>query len=262
MRRLGIAVLGGVLFCAPVLPSFAECPSGKITNCACPQLCDLDRCERRCYLIRETREGCLWRCDSCDCQLIGAVLAAPLLRLGELFVSNAQASEAEGNEIHLSNEDGDFLYQKKAKSALSDEDAVVGVTIRPIKGRLFVADVEVGGPAWEAGVRPGDELLAIDGKPSGSIPKKNIFKALRGKAGSQARFRIRSGNELKPRDVLMKRVAQGSFGINKAGATARSVPMEQFGGSCPKDFDGCHFLLQEGKDCLFSCKNAEPARRQ
>ncbi len=61
----------------------------------------------------------------------------------------------------------------------------IGMVTRPIAGRLFVSHVYDGGPAAKAGLRVGDEIVAVDGKPYHPI---DSFK---GRAGGAVALRIR-----------------------------------------------------------------------
>lgn len=62
----------------------------------------------------------------------------------------------------------------------------VGLVTETIDGRIFASDVYDGGPAFEAGLLPGDELIAVEGAPWGDV----------------APFR---GRECRPTRVLIQR---------------------------------------------------------
>jgi serine protease Do len=82
--------------------------------------------------------------------------------------------------------------ERVAKSGVdeSDEAAKLGLAVRPLapeekrlaetEGHLLVEDV--GGPAAAAGVRPGDIILGVNGKPVKSVDElKNAAKSRKGK---------------------------------------------------------------------------------
>jgi C-terminal processing protease CtpA/Prc len=88
----------------------------------------------------------------------------------------------------------------------------IGMVPRTLDGKLFVAYVYDGGPADRAGLVPGDELLAVDGKPYAPIA------SFEGKAGRSVKVELRrtSGaapmtadvpvERLQPRDVFLKAI--------------------------------------------------------
>ncbi len=51
----------------------------------------------------------------------------------------------------------------QARPPPDPDEGYLGVTTRTTEGRLLVGTVLRGGPAWRAGVLPGDELIALDG---------------------------------------------------------------------------------------------------
>lgn len=70
--------------------------------------------------------------------------------------------------------------------------AGIGIAPRVIEGRTFVAHVYHGSPAERAGLRTGDEILAVDGKPYEPIG------SFRGKAERNAAVQVRRKQEEPP----------------------------------------------------------------
>jgi carboxyl-terminal processing protease len=60
-------------------------------------------------------------------------------------------------------------------------------------GRLNVAEALVGKPAYLAGIRAGDAIVAIDGQATKEIPLKNAVVMIRGKAGTRVKLRVLPG---------------------------------------------------------------------
>jgi carboxyl-terminal processing protease len=52
-------------------------------------------------------------------------------------------------------------------------------------GRVFVREVPPGMGAAQAGVREGDEVTQIDGKPVAQMSPEQVHRALQGKVGSK-----------------------------------------------------------------------------
>ncbi|MFH8347241.1 S41 family peptidase [Streptomyces sp. NPDC018045] len=70
---------------------------------------------------------------------------------------------------------------------LDGEYVGVGLWLRPAAdGRALVSRVRPGSPAAAAGLRPGDELRAVDGLPSRGSPVTEVVARLRGDAGPAA----------------------------------------------------------------------------
>jgi C-terminal processing protease CtpA/Prc len=68
----------------------------------------------------------------------------------------------------------------------------IGVVPRRIDGKTFTADVYDGSPAARAGLKPGDEILSVDGAPYSEIG------SFEGKAGKQASVKLRRSREGAP----------------------------------------------------------------
>ncbi|QYR53201.1 S41 family peptidase [Lysobacter soyae] len=112
----------------------------------------------------------------------------------------------------------------------------LGVEVQQQPGPMLkiIAPMD-GGPAARAGLKSGDLIIAVDGKPVGT---DNGNRALRGKAGSTVKLTIRRGKE-KPFDVsvtrekiivpsVAKRMLEPGFGL---------VRVSGFQATTAKEFD-------------------------
>src|SRR5262245_47976572 len=71
-------------------------------------------------------------------------------------------------------------------------------------GRLNVAEALIGKPAYLAGIRAGDGIVAIDGKETDGLPLREAVAMIRGKVGSTVKLRVeRAAGE--PIDYELKR---------------------------------------------------------
>ena len=71
-------------------------------------------------------------------------------------------------------------------------------------GRVFVRDAPPGMPAERAGIRPDDEITAIDDVPVGKMTPEQVHEKLAGDVGSKVKLTVlRPGDA--PRDVLVER---------------------------------------------------------
>ena len=66
----------------------------------------------------------------------------------------------------------------------------IGALVQPINGRTTVIEVYEGYPAQEAGIRPGDILLSVDGKSIDGEADEDVGEWLKGESGSQVEVRI------------------------------------------------------------------------
>ena len=66
----------------------------------------------------------------------------------------------------------------------------IGALVQPIDGRTTVIEIYEGYPAQEAGIRPGDILLSVDGKTIDGEADEDVGEWLKGESGSQVEVRI------------------------------------------------------------------------
>lgn len=88
------------------------------------------------------------------------------------------------------------IVPNKLLEQLDDESGGVrrvgiGVEVAIVRGVATLVRVHTGGPADKAGLRPGDQLLALAGKPLKGQKSGQIDAALAGKAGTKVRLTIR-----------------------------------------------------------------------
>lgn len=79
----------------------------------------------------------------------------------------------------------------------------IGAILKPREGRLFVVDVPADMTGARAGLEPGDEILAIDGREVHDMTREDVVKSLRGDVGSSVTLRIRRDDLT--RDVKVER---------------------------------------------------------
>ncbi len=74
------------------------------------------------------------------------------------------------------------------------EYAGIGMSIWQRGGSKFAAEVFEGGPAFEAGVRGGDEILAVDGAAAQSLGLPDLVARIRGPVGSEVTLDMQRSN--------------------------------------------------------------------
>jgi S1-C subfamily serine protease len=99
------------------------------------------------------------------------------------------------------------MYLKPVTQAVSDLDSFdrSGLWINRNAGGYTVVDVTKGGPSDEAGLKVGDAIVAVDGKPATSIPLYETRARLRNDApGTVVKFTVKRGGETKDVSVTLK----------------------------------------------------------
>ncbi|MEU6061555.1 S41 family peptidase [Streptomyces sp. NPDC047097] len=120
--------------------------------------------------------------------------------------------------------------------ALDGRYTGVGLSVRrAADGRIEVAKVRAGGPADRAGLRPGDRLRAVDGRPVEDRPAAEAVSLLRGEGdrpGTEVSLAVQRGarawtqalrrTTLAAEDVTVRRPADGTVRIRVAAFTKGS----------------------------------------
>src|SRR5436190_4986928 len=66
----------------------------------------------------------------------------------------------------------------------------VGMTVGPRNNKVIVVAPFVGSPAYRAGLRPGDIIVAVDGKPTDNMNTTEVAELVKGPKGSAVRMAI------------------------------------------------------------------------
>jgi carboxyl-terminal processing protease len=81
----------------------------------------------------------------------------------------------------------------------------VGMQVGPRNNKVIVIAPFVGTPAYRAGIRPGDVIIAVDGKPTDNMNTSEVADLLKGPKGTPVKITIlREGTE-KPLDFTVMR---------------------------------------------------------
>ena len=81
----------------------------------------------------------------------------------------------------------------------------IGITVSCVDGRWMIDYPMPGSPAFFAGIRANDEIVAVDGKSAENLSFEEAMDLIRGEVGSVVVLKIRREGTAKPFDLTIKR---------------------------------------------------------
>jgi len=108
-------------------------------------------------------------------------------------------------------------YQAFEESTNGNFDGV-GLSVQEIADGLRIMQVFEGGPAARAGLKPGDEIIAVDDRSLKGKSSDASTSLIKGRSGTKVKLTIRSGGET--RDVTLQR-AQVAVPVSKGEMDTR-----------------------------------------
>jgi carboxyl-terminal processing protease len=101
------------------------------------------------------------------------------------------------------------FFDPKQYSALQEEQRGryygVGMQVGPRNNKVIVIAPFAGAPAYRAGIRPGDIIAAIDGKPTDNMTTSDVADLLKGPKGTTVHISILREGSTKPMDFAVIR---------------------------------------------------------
>ncbi|TKT79343.1 PDZ domain-containing protein [Aquamicrobium sp. LC103] len=188
--RLALAI---VLTLAPILAaaqeSGREAVGERIEEIVRENFYDAQRAES--FALPDASHG--------DAESFHAIVAEALVGLGASHTGRYEPDEIDYHELL---DIFRFAVRKDLRRLFPPDGEVsypgIGLIAKEVGGSLFVTDVYHAGTAARAGVREGDELLAVDGEPYGEIA------SFEGKAGKDVTLRLRRESEAEPVDLSVE----------------------------------------------------------
>jgi carboxyl-terminal processing protease len=103
--------------------------------------------------------------------------------------------------LHVLDPHSNF-FDPKSYSALREEQSGryygVGMQIAPRNNKIIVVAPFAGTPAYKAGLRPGDVIIAVDGKPTDNLGVSDVADMLKGPKGTNVHISILRESNDKP----------------------------------------------------------------
>ncbi|HWU42451.1 MAG TPA: PDZ domain-containing protein, partial [Bdellovibrio sp.] len=94
---------------------------------------------------------------------------------------------------------------KDFETETSGEFGGLGIEISLQNGILTIISPIEDAPAWEAGIKAGDKVIAVDGTSTKGMSLVEASQLMRGKKGTKAVLRVVREGEDKPRDITVVR---------------------------------------------------------
>jgi carboxyl-terminal processing protease len=110
--------------------------------------------------------------------------------------------------LHVLDPHSNF-FDPKSYSSLREEQSGryygVGMQIAPRNNKIIVIAPFAGTPAYKAGLRPGDVILAVDGKPTDNLGVSDVADMLKGPKGTPVHISILRESNEKPLEFSVVR---------------------------------------------------------
>src|SRR3974390_650618 len=101
------------------------------------------------------------------------------------------------------------FFDPKAYAALREDQRGkyygVGMQVGPRNNKVIVIAPFTGAPAYRAGIRPGDVIIAVDGKPTDNMSTSDVADLLKGPKGTTVKITVLREGTAKPIDFNVVR---------------------------------------------------------
>lgn len=134
----------------------------------------------------------------------GMVSASPALAGADRDRMTRTAMEAITRQLDRNSRYSD-PEEARDNRFMRDGAGGIGITLQVEGEEAVVASVQEDGPAERAGIRAGDRLVAVNGKPVGGSQLREIVREVRGPIGEGVDLRIRRQAEQRDLDIRVVR---------------------------------------------------------
>jgi carboxyl-terminal processing protease len=117
--------------------------------------------------------------------------------------------------------------------------AGVGLVIQPLGQGDVIQSVLAGGPAQQAGLRAGDLIVAVDGRPTAGQPLDQVVAEIRGAPGTQVTLDVLEPGRQQPVRVTLTRVAirQPTVFASSPAPGVGLIRITEFSSTTAEEFD-------------------------
>ncbi|MFE1907833.1 S41 family peptidase [Streptomyces gardneri] len=174
--------------------------------------------------------------ESADAARTSTVDRAALNRAAAAAMADGKSGKQAAEEfVSRSGDRWGAVYDKKEyadfEQALDGTYTGVGLSAgRDAEGRVKVTRVQAGGPAERAGLRPGDRLVSVDGRPVGGLSVSEAVSLLRGDGvpGSAVALRVERGRSAWTETLRRARLATDPVTVRRLDDGAVLIKVAAF----------------------------------
>jgi carboxyl-terminal processing protease len=138
------------------------------------------------------------------------------------------------------------LKERRGDGSGQQQFGGIGVLMKNIPGHPTVLRV-LDGPARGSGLKPGDEIVAIDGKSVSGQTFEQVRNTIRGPQGSNVKVTVKRPGESDPRDFDVSRAQIQAPIVDAAilGNTVGYIHLYSFPQAIPQEIDNALRIFQE-----------------
>lgn len=114
------------------------------------------------------------------------------------------------------------------RSSLDNRYYGVGLWLRSGTDRVEVASVQPGSPAARAGVRPGDAIVAVDGRSVADADADEVASALRGRPDTRVSLAVRRDSGRVALGLVRAEMSTRAVTVRQAGEQVMTVRVREF----------------------------------
>ncbi len=126
-------------------------------------------------------------------------------------------------------------FQVEASDVLTEgQFGGVGIVVSWQQGSAIIVEVQQGGPAEAAGVRPGDRIVAVDALDCSEMPFPELVSRVRGKVGTTVKLSLQRAEtgEQETLQLTRVRILMDSVNWKKVEPGIGYLRIRQFDGRC------------------------------
>ncbi len=126
-------------------------------------------------------------------------------------------------------------YDRFTEYALGEYEGV-GIIFQLKEENYIVNDIMPNSPAQKSGIKPGDALISIDGTPLSGKVTQEIFKLLRGAAGSKVSLVIERKGRRLTKTMYREKIRQSNLEWNINKGNVGYIKISQFDSDTDEEF--------------------------
>lgn len=126
--------------------------------------------------------------------------------------------------------------------------AGIGITTRRFNNRTRITEISEGSPAARTSLRPGDEILSIDGIALKALNQEEAEKLMKGQAGNSVRLQIRKSGAAGAEELVIRREKIQIKTVSYTGLVNKQtgyISLDEFGAESASEVKAAVLNLKE-----------------